>query len=88
MWLERFVIIVPTLTRQRLPVEQALYIPTWVEWSILAGCISLFMLLYTLFTKVFPIVPIWEIREGREKAPAAVAARITSYMPETGSSGG
>jgi molybdopterin-containing oxidoreductase family membrane subunit len=88
MWLERFVIIVPTLTRQRLPVEQAFYIPTWVEWSILAGCISLFMLLYTLFTKVFPIVPIWEIREGREKAPAAVAARITSYMPETGSSGG
>ena len=50
----------PHLTRQRLPVEQAVYIPTWVEWSILAGCISLFMLLYTLFTKVFPIVPVWE----------------------------
>jgi len=30
MWLERFVIIVPSLTRQRLPVEQAFYIPTWV----------------------------------------------------------
>jgi molybdopterin-containing oxidoreductase family membrane subunit len=82
MWLERFVIIVPTLTRQRLPVEQAFYIPTWVEWSILAGCISLFMLLYTLFTKVFPIVPIWEIREGREKAVATVSERIKSYLPE------
>jgi hypothetical protein len=54
-----------------------------VEWSILAGCLSLFMLLYVLFTKVFPIVPVWEVREGREKAAAAVAARITSYMPET-----
>jgi Ni/Fe-hydrogenase subunit HybB-like protein len=82
MWLERFVIIVPTLTRQRLPVEQAIYIPTWVEWSILAGCISLFMLLYTLFTKVFPIVPIWEIREGREKAVSQVGERIKSYLPE------
>ena len=82
MWLERFVIIVPTLTRQRLPVEQAFYIPTWVEWSILAGCISLFMLLYTLFTKVFPIVPIWEIREGREKAVTVVSERIRSYLPE------
>jgi molybdopterin-containing oxidoreductase family membrane subunit len=82
MWLERFVIIVPTLTRQRLPVEQAFYIPTWVEWSILAGCISLFMLLYTLFTKVFPIVPIWEIREGREKAVTQVGERIRSYLPE------
>jgi Ni/Fe-hydrogenase subunit HybB-like protein len=84
MWLERFVIIVPTLTRQRMPIQGAYYIPTWVEWSILAGCISLFVFLYTLFTKVFPIVSIWEVREGREKAAATVAARITSYMPETG----
>jgi len=44
------------------------------------------MLLYALFTKVFPIVPVWEVREGREKASASVAARIESYMPETGSS--
>jgi molybdopterin-containing oxidoreductase family membrane subunit len=83
MWLERFVIIVPTLTKQRMPVEGAFYIPTWVEWSILAGCISLFMLLYTLFTKVFPIVSVWEVREGREKAAAAVAARVKTYMPDT-----
>jgi len=81
MWLERFVIIVPTLTKQRLPVEQAFYIPTWVEWSILAGCISLFMLLYTLFTKIFPIVPIWEMREGREKAVTLVSERIKTYLP-------
>jgi molybdopterin-containing oxidoreductase family membrane subunit len=84
MWLERFVIIVPTLTRQRMPVEGAFYIPTWVEWSILAGCISLFILLYTLFTKLFPIVPVWEIREGREKAVTAVSDRIKSYLPEQG----
>jgi Ni/Fe-hydrogenase subunit HybB-like protein len=82
MWLERFVIIVPTLTKQRMPVEGTFYIPTWVEWSILAGCISLFMLLYTLFTKVFPIVPVWEIREGREKAVTLVSERIKSYLPE------
>jgi len=83
MWLERFVIIVPTLTRQRLPIEQAFYIPTWVEWSILVGCISFFMLLYTLFTKVFPIVPIWEVREGRQKSIAEVGERIKTYLPET-----
>ena len=82
MWLERFVIIVPTLTRQRMPVDGAYYIPTWVEWSILAGCISLFMLLYTLFTKVFPIVPVWEIREGREKAVTVISERIKSYLPD------
>jgi molybdopterin-containing oxidoreductase family membrane subunit len=82
MWLERFVIIVPTLTRQRLPVEHAIYVPTWVEWSIFVGCISLFMLLYVLFTKIFPIVPVWEIREGREKAVSQVEERIRSYLPD------
>jgi len=85
MWLERFVIIVPTLTRQRMPAAGAFYVPTWVEWSILAGCISLFVLLYALFTKIFPIVPVWEVREGREKAAASVAARIEGYMPEANS---
>ena len=83
MWLERFVIIVPTLTHQRMPVEGAFYIPTWVEWSILVGCISLFTLLYTLFTKVFPIVPVWEVKEGREKAVTDIENRIRSYMPDT-----
>lgn len=82
MWLERFVIIVPTLTQQRMPVEQAIYRPTWVEGSILVGCISLFILLYALFTKVFPIISIWEIREGREKAIPVASERIRSYLPE------
>jgi hypothetical protein len=54
-----------------------------VEWSILIGCLSLFTLLYTLFTKLFPIVPVWEVREGREKSIDQVGERIKSYLPET-----
>jgi Ni/Fe-hydrogenase subunit HybB-like protein len=83
MWIERFVIIVPTLTKQRLVIGSPFYLPTWVEWSILAGCISFFMLLYALFTKLFPIVPIWEVREGRQKSIAEVGERIKTYLPET-----
>jgi Ni/Fe-hydrogenase subunit HybB-like protein len=67
MWLERYAIIVPTLTGQRLSLEPALYFPTWVEWLILAGCVCLFTVLYMIFAKLFPIISISEIREGREE---------------------
>jgi Ni/Fe-hydrogenase subunit HybB-like protein len=84
MWLERFVIVVPTLTNPRLPNEEVIYSPTWVEWSVFAGCVSFFILLYMIFTKVFPIVSIWEIREGREKSVAEVQERIKTYLPGMG----
>jgi len=84
MWLERYIIVVPTLTNPRLPNEQIIYSPTWVEWSILAGCISFFILLYMLFTKIFPIVSIWEVKEGREKSMAEVQERIKTYLPGIG----
>jgi Ni/Fe-hydrogenase subunit HybB-like protein len=82
MWLERFVIIVPTLAEQRLSLGQPVYIPTWVEWSILAGCLSFFMFLYLMFTKFFPIVSVWEMREGREKAMTEVGERLKTYLPD------
>jgi molybdopterin-containing oxidoreductase family membrane subunit len=84
MWLERFVIVVPTLTNPRLPNETVIYSPSWVEWSILAGCVSFFILLYMVFTKIFPIVSIWEVREGREKSMAEVQERIKTYLPGIG----
>ncbi|MFC1964989.1 NrfD/PsrC family molybdoenzyme membrane anchor subunit [Chloroflexota bacterium] len=84
MWLERYVIIVPTLTYQRLETGLTLYFPTWVEWSILAGCASLFMLLYIVFSKLFPIISIWEIREGREKKRAEVIGWVDSQLPGKG----
>jgi len=84
MWLERFTIIVPTLTSQRLATELTIYIPTWVEWSILAGCVSFFVLLYMVFTKLFPIVAIWEVKEGREKKMAEFREWIKTRPPGEG----
>ena len=84
MWLERFVIVVPTLSNPRLPNESAFYGPTWIEWSVFAGCVSFFIVLYMIFTKFFPIVSIWEVREGREKSLAEVQQRIKTYLPGIG----
>lgn len=81
MWLERFTIVVPTLINPRMPYERGIYTPTWVEWLILAGCFAAFTLLYMIFTKLFPIVSIWEVKEGREKAVAEVGERIRTYLP-------
>jgi molybdopterin-containing oxidoreductase family membrane subunit len=84
MWLERWTIVVPSLSNPRVPVQQAHYFPTWVEWSIFAGCAAAFVLLYMGFTKLFPIVSIWEVREGREAAVREVVDRVRSYLPSAG----
>ena len=73
-WVKRFVIIVPTLQYpflpiQRAPVGWAIYRPTWVEWSITAAALAGFVLIYLLFSKVFPIVSIWETREEPAHRP-------------------
>ncbi len=83
MWLERFIIVVPTLSYPRLPFPQGIYWPTWVEWGELAGSFALFALFYLLFTKVFPIISIWEIEEGREVGLKEVEERLLTYLPQT-----
>ena len=82
MWLERFTIVVPTLINPRLPYARGAYHPSWVEFSIMAGCFAAFILLYMVFTKLFPIVSIWEVREGQEKSVDETVERIRSYLPE------
>jgi Ni/Fe-hydrogenase subunit HybB-like protein len=70
MWLERFTIVVPSLSNPRAPVLSFAYWPSWVEWSLMAGCFAAFALLYMCFTKLFPIISTWEI----EPAPAVEAS--------------
>ncbi len=61
MWLERFTIVVPSLSNPRAPVHTFVYSPSWVEWSLMAGCFAAFALLYMGFTKLFPIISMWEL---------------------------
>jgi len=82
MWLERFIIVIPTLSLPRLPFPQGVYWPTWVEWGETAGSFGLFALFYLIFTKFFPIISIWEIREGREVGLKEVEERLLTYLPD------
>jgi molybdopterin-containing oxidoreductase family membrane subunit len=82
MWLERFIIVIPTLSAPRLAFIEGVYWPTWVEWGEMAGSFGLFALFYLLFTKLFPVISIWEIREGREVGVKEVEERLLTYLPD------
>ena len=69
MWLERFLIIVPSLNHKQLPYSWGTYQPTPVELTIMAATFAAMVLLYTLFAKFVPIIAIWEMKAGEtEKA--------------------
>jgi molybdopterin-containing oxidoreductase family membrane subunit len=64
MWLERFLIIVPSLSYKYLPYSWGDYQPTWVEITIMVGTFAGMALLYALFSKAVPIISIWELKVG------------------------
>ena len=76
MWIERYTIVVPTLNEH----TSAIYHPSWVEWSITGASFCAFALLYVLFSKLFPIISIWEVEEAEEAIEAKLEG-MKSYLP-------
>ena len=74
MWIERYLIVVGTLSFPRLDFNAGSYTPSWVEIGILVGSVGLFGFLYFGFLQLAPIVSLWEVREGEHiknrQAPA------------------
>ena len=63
MWLERFVIVVTSLTRDFVPSSWGMYYPTIWDWSTYLGTIGVFLALMFLFIRVLPAISIFEMRE-------------------------
>ncbi|MGK3984296.1 NrfD/PsrC family molybdoenzyme membrane anchor subunit [Sorangium sp. So ce136] len=63
MWSERFVIIVMSLQREFIPSGWHAYRPTWVDISMFGGTISFFLLLFLIFLRLFPFIPVAEVKE-------------------------
>ncbi|MCE2465138.1 MAG: polysulfide reductase NrfD [Dehalococcoidia bacterium] len=83
MWLERFLIIVPGLAqKQVMNFTYFTYAPSVVEVVIVIGTFALVCMLMLLFAKVFPLIPLYDIKEGeiardeiqigRRKVPAVL----------------
>lgn len=65
MYLERILIIPGMLSRNELPFNWVNYTPHWPEVMITIATFCFLALLYILFTRVFPIIPLWEVYEGQ-----------------------
>ncbi len=62
MWLERFVIVVVSLSRDFLPSSWGQYVPTRWDWATLLGTIGLFLFAMLLFIRILPMISIFEMR--------------------------
>jgi molybdopterin-containing oxidoreductase family membrane subunit len=65
MWLERFVIVIGAASYPRSVQmwDRGIYHPRPVEISILCAEVAAFVLAYVIFSKLFPLVSIWEVEE-------------------------
>jgi len=62
MWFERFVIIVTSLSRDFLPSSWGYFRPTIFDISTFAGTFGVFLTLFLLFVRFFPMVAISEVK--------------------------
>jgi len=64
MYIERYLIVVPVLTRRDNAFMWTDYTPTITELSVIAASFAYFIFLYAIFIKLFPIVTMADVKEG------------------------
>lgn len=74
-WFKRYLIVVPIqehpyLPIQNVPEEFMHYSPTLAEIAITVGSFVLVLIIITVLSKLFPVIPIWEIKEELENEKA------------------
>ena len=62
MWLERFVIIVTSLSRDFLPSSWGHYTATRWDYAVFFGTVGLFTTAMYLFIRIMPAISIFEMR--------------------------
>jgi Ni/Fe-hydrogenase subunit HybB-like protein len=82
MWLERFLIVVPSLGHKYLPYSWGTYRPRPVEIMITISTFAAMTLLYVLFSKFVPIISIWELKVGEQEPHETALERSTRVLGE------
>ncbi len=63
MWFERYVIITTGLSHEYDPAAWGYYVPSVVELTILAASFALFLTMFLIFLRLFPVIAIQEVKE-------------------------
>ncbi|HEY3932721.1 MAG TPA: NrfD/PsrC family molybdoenzyme membrane anchor subunit [Verrucomicrobiae bacterium] len=63
MWVDHFIIIIVSLTRDYVPSSWRMFYPTFWDWATLAGSVGLFLTLIFLFIRFLPMIAISETRK-------------------------
>lgn len=89
--INRYVIVIPNMLHPFIPIQKAqlgynTYIPTLIEWLIVASSLAGFVLLIILLFKPFPVITIWEMEEELEKHGETEIGVQDILSPQTTSS--
>ncbi|MGA7077338.1 MAG: NrfD/PsrC family molybdoenzyme membrane anchor subunit [Terriglobales bacterium] len=76
MWLERFIIIVVSLSRDFLNSSWGQYYPTKWDWMTFAGTVGLFLTGMWLFVRILPMISIFEMRTLLPESHVQEAAEV------------
>jgi len=63
MWLERFMLVVTSLYEDFLPSARGMFWPTFWDIAFLIGSIGLFFFMFLLFTRLLPMLSMFELRK-------------------------
>jgi molybdopterin-containing oxidoreductase family membrane subunit len=71
LWVKRYLIVVPTLETPFIPIQDVReawvdYSVSWVELSLTVAGVALVVLIFTIASKIAPILPVAEMQEEHE----------------------
>ncbi len=75
MWVERYLIVVPSMAIPELPYPAGVFSPSWEDVSITVAGFAALALLLILLTRLVPLISLWEYNEV--SAPSEGPAPLT-----------
>ena len=81
MYLKRWIIVVPPQEVAGTPAGLGSYIPNSIEWVITTAGFAALILVFLIAQRFFPVIAIWEVEQGAERAAAEPAGAPGQHAP-------